>query len=153
MSEGVYLGFDFGVVRIGVAVANSITKKASGLAIVDARTNKTKWGEIQKLINEWQPSALIVGVPRHPDGQHHEVTMKALKFARQLEGRYALPVNVVDERYSSVEVEEEGNDEPIDDLAAAVILDQWFAEGEPVRPPQEENLDATQQNNTTVSGS
>lgn len=138
----IVLGFDFGQVRIGVALGNGITQSAKALAIVDARTNKTKWGQIQKLIDEWQPGALIVGVPRHPDGHHHDVTYKALKFARQLEGRFALPVNVVDERYSSVAVESQDADEPIDDMAAAVILEQWFNEGQPVRPPQEESLDA-----------
>ncbi len=141
MSERTVLGFDFGVVRIGVAVGNNITKNAKALAIVDGRTNQKKWEEIERLISEWLPDVLVVGVPRHPDGKHHEVTLRALKFARQLEGRYALEVNVVDERYSSVAVEESG-DEPIDDEAAAVILQQWFDEGEPVRPPQNENLDS-----------
>lgn len=142
----IVLGFDFGEVRIGVALGNGITQSAKPLAIVDARTNKVKWDQIQKLIQEWQPEALIVGVPRHSDGQREKVTFKALRFARQLEGRFGLPVNVVDERYSSVVVEDAHEyDGPIDDLAAAVILEQWFHEGEPVRPPQEESLDATAQ--------
>ncbi len=145
----IVLGFDFGEVRIGVALGNGITQSAKALTIVDARTNKTKWGQIQKLIEEWQPGALIVGVPRHSDGHHEKVTFKALRFARQLEGRFALPVNVVDERYSSVAVDADEDDGPIDDLAAAVILQQWFNEGQPVRPPQEESLDAVAQNENT----
>lgn len=134
MSDRLALGFDFGTVRIGVAVGNGITQSAQALAVVDARTNRAKWPAIEKLVAEWSPSVLVVGVPRHPDGQPHEVTRRALRFARQLEGRFGLEVDVVDERYSSVEAGGTGG--VVDDLAAAVILQQWFDEGQPVRPPQ-----------------
>lgn len=124
---GVVLGFDFGSVRIGVALGNALTSSARPLEILPARTNDAKWKNVSRVINEWGPDVLIVGVPRHPDGTSHEVTALALKFARQLEGRYDLPVFVVDERYSSVAVQDCDGD--IDDQAAAVILQQWFDEG------------------------
>lgn len=135
MSEfGVVLGFDFGQVRIGVALGNALTASARALEILPARTNDAKWKGVARVIADWQPDALVVGVPRHPDGTSHEVTALALKFARQLEGRFSLPVFVVDERYSSVVVEDCEGD--IDDQAAAVILQQWFDEGCPQTLPQ-----------------
>lgn len=140
MTSALVLGFDFGTVRVGVAVGNGLTKSARALAVVDGRTNKAKWGAIGALIDEWQPAVLVVGVPRHPDGRAHEVTHKAMRFARQLRERYRIAVNIVDERYSSVEVEG-GVEGCIDDEAAAVILQQWFDEGEPVRPPQDQVSD------------
>ncbi|MBO5659052.1 MAG: Holliday junction resolvase RuvX [Duodenibacillus sp.] len=131
---GIVLGFDFGSVRIGVALGNALTCSARALEILPARTNDAKWGHVSRVIKEWSPDALIVGVPRHPDGTSHEVTALALKFARQLEGRFGLPVFVVDERYSSVAVQDCDGD--IDDQAAAVILQQWFDEGCPRTMPQ-----------------
>ena len=92
---GIVLGFDFGAVRIGVALGNALTCSARALEILPARTNDAKWGHVSRVIKEWAPDALIVGVPRHPDGTSHEVTALALKFARQLEGRFGLPVFVV----------------------------------------------------------
>lgn len=139
--QGVFLGFDFGQVRIGVAVGNSFSQSARALAIVDGRTNAVKWAGIEKLVREWEPEAIVVGVPRHPDGTPHQVTALALKFARQMEGRHALPVFVVDERYSSVAVESD-DDGPIDDEAAAVILQQWFDEGCPHVVPADLAADA-----------
>lgn len=134
--EDVALGFDFGEVRIGVALGNGLTASARALTIVNGRTKK-KWEDIACLIREWQPAALVVGVPRHPDGTPHEVTEKALRFARSLASRSNLPVYVVDERYSSVAAEEwVSRGEALDAEAAAVILDQWFKEGCPLRRPE-----------------
>lgn len=135
MESQVVLGFDFGEVRIGVAVGNSITASARALTIIDGRTNAAKWPAVAKLIDEWCPACVVVGIPRHPDGTAHQVTALALKFARQLEGRFGQKVYVVDERYSSVTVGNSG-DGAIDDEAAAVILQQWFDEGSPERTPQ-----------------
>lgn len=124
---GIVLAFDYGRVKIGVALGNVLTAGARPLCIVDARTNLSKWSGIQKQINEWRPDALVVGVPTHPDGTPHEVTQLSLRFARQLAGRTGLPVYLVDERYSSVLLEREGK--RIDDASAATILQQWFDEG------------------------
>ncbi|MDL2058973.1 Holliday junction resolvase RuvX [Mesosutterella sp. AGMB02718] len=120
------LAFDFGLARIGSAVGNTFTATVQPLKILSARTNAEKWPAVTRLIEEWQPDALVVGVPLKTDGSRQEMTLRAERFARQLEGRYRLPVYRVDERYSSVEVEH--GREKIDDMSAAVILQQWFGE-------------------------
>ncbi|MFN9939552.1 MAG: Holliday junction resolvase RuvX [bacterium] len=84
---------------------------------------EARWTRIAELIDEWQPTELAVGIPRHPDGAAHELTARCEKFARQLHGRTGLPVGTADERYSSAVVEGGRDDE-----AAAVILQQWFDE-------------------------
>ena len=122
MTDGVVLGFDFGARRIGVAIGNGITRQARPLAVIDAQGDR-RWQMISALIAEWQPAALVVGIPRHPDGTAHELTARCEKFARQLHGRSGLPVGSADERYSSAVVEGGRDDE-----AAAVILQQWFDE-------------------------
>ena len=122
MTDGVVLGFDFGARRIGVAIGNGITRQARPLAVVEAQGDR-RWPNILALIAEWQPVALVVGIPRHPDGTAHELTARCEKFARQLHGRTGLPVGTADERYSSAVVEGGRDDE-----AAAVILQQWFDE-------------------------
>lgn len=104
MNDEVVLGFDFGARRIGVAIGNTLTREARPLAIVAAE-GEARWGRIAALIAEWQPARLVVGIPRHPDGAAHEMTQRCERFARQLEGRYRLPVARVDERYSSVEAD------------------------------------------------
>ncbi|MCF0252903.1 MAG: Holliday junction resolvase RuvX [Duodenibacillus sp.] len=134
MPCGVILGFDYGALRIGVAAGNTVTGSAAPLAILDGSTNAAKWQGVAGLVEQWEPSALVVGVPRHPDGAPHALTARAMKFARQLEGRVRLPVYVVDERYSSAVIGDAGGG-PIDDAAAAVILQQWFDEGCPERKP------------------
>ena len=124
--EGNVLAFDFGLARIGAAIGNTLTGGSRPLEIFSSRTNGQKWGRVQSLIREWEPCALVVGIPLRADGSWQEMTERAERFARQLEGRFHLPVFRVDERFSSVEVEE--GMKKIDDAAAAVILEQWFAE-------------------------
>jgi putative Holliday junction resolvase len=121
MSDEVVLGFDFGTRRIGVAIGNTVTRRARALTVIDAQDNAARWRAIARLIREWSPARLVVGLPRHPDGTPHEMTARCEKFARQLAGRYGLPVAGVDERYSSAVVED-GRD----DAAAAVILQQYL---------------------------
>lgn len=119
-----FLAFDFGTQRIGVASGNTLLGHASALAVVDA-AGEGRFVAIAKLINTWQPDALVVGIPRHPDGQAHDMTQRAERFARQLEGRFGLPVSRVDERYSTVEATRQGaTPRDIDARSAAVILDQ-----------------------------
>jgi putative Holliday junction resolvase len=123
MNEGVILGFDFGARRVGVAIANGVTREARPLALIDA-VGEARWARIGALVAQWQPTRLVVGIPRHPDGNPHTMTARCEKFARQLHGRYGQPVSTVDERYSSAVVAG-GRD----DHAAAVILQQWLHEG------------------------
>ena len=121
------VGFDFGSSRIGAAVGNTLTASARPLAQIDNRVSARAFEAIGRLLAEWQPQRLIVGRPLHPDGTPHEMTARCERFARQLNGRFGLPVNLVDERYSTVEAEagEEGG-RNIDAQAAAIILQQYL---------------------------
>lgn len=115
------LAFDFGEKRVGVATGNTLTKTAQALTILTYNNKDQLFEKIQKLLAEWQPEALVVGLPTHPDGQPHEMTAKAKRFANQLQGRYQLSAHLVDERYTSVSVQG-GNDA----LAAQLILQQYL---------------------------
>ncbi len=146
LKEEIVLGFDFGTRRVGVAVGNGVTRQARPLALI-ADEGDVRWRRIGELIASWQPAQLVVGIARHPDGTPHELTARCERFARQLEGRYRLPVARVDERYSSVVVNEGRDDE-----AAAVILQQWLDEiGSPsplppLPPGERGNLRSTSPN-------
>ena len=115
------LAFDFGKKRIGVAVGNTITKTAEALKIIQGKNQDEKFKVIEALIQEWQPQLLVVGLPIHPDGAKHEMTQKAKRFGNQLHGRFQKDVVWVDERYTSVSVQD-GNDA----LAAQLILQQYL---------------------------
>lgn len=125
MSIETILGFDFGVKRIGVALGNTLIKQASPLAVISSPANDVRFAEIAALITKWEPSLLVVGLPTHPDGAPHEMTARCRKFANQLHGRFNLPVELVDERYSSAVISAKRG-EIIDDKAAAIILQQYF---------------------------
>ncbi len=126
-----FLAFDFGARRIGVASGHRLTGASPLTTLTQA--GDARFVAIAKLVAEWQPDALVVGVPRHPDGQAHEVTAQAERFARQLEGRFARPVFRVDERYSSVEAAREAPSRQgdLDARSAAVILEQHLREVTP----------------------
>jgi len=115
------LAFDFGEKRIGVAVGNTITKTAEALKIIQEKNQHEKFKAIESLIEEWQPKSLVVGLPTHPDGAEHEMTLKAKRFGNQLHGRFQKEVVWVDERYTSVSVQD-GHDA----LAAQLILQQYL---------------------------
>lgn len=119
----VLLSFDFGEKRIGLALGNSLTQTAQPLLILIYKNKDELFCKIEKIILEWRPHALIVGLPSYPHGEPHEMTAKARRFANQLHGRFSLPVHLVDERYTSVSVP--GGD---DALAAQLILEQFFLE-------------------------
>jgi putative Holliday junction resolvase len=121
------LGFDFGLKRIGVAVGNSLIRQAQPLTIISAATNDAKFAAIDALLKEWQPTRCIVGLPRHPDGAEHEMTVRCRRFANQLQGRYGVVTALVDERYSSAVIAQKRG-EAIDAQAAAIILQQYFDE-------------------------
>ncbi len=121
----IVLGFDFGVKRIGIAMGNTLTGQAQPLTVIKAVDNATRFQVIGDLINEWKPARLIVGEPRHPDGAEHDMTQRSRRFANQLHGRFNLPVELVDERYSSAVIPQKRG-EIIDAKAAAIILQQYF---------------------------
>lgn len=100
-SRGTVLGFDFGLARIGVAVGEIETRQASALTTIAEEANERRFAAIGRLVDEWRPVALVVGVPRHLDGEAHAMTARCHRFANQLHGRYALPVREIDERLSS----------------------------------------------------
>ncbi|MGE0799196.1 MAG: Holliday junction resolvase RuvX [Lautropia sp.] len=139
------LGFDYGARRIGVAVGNTLTGTARPLSTVAEPVAQRRFERIGGLLREWMPDALVVGRPLHPDGSAHAVTAAAERFARQLHGRFRLPVALVDERYSTVEAQARAGTgrasrggESDDALAAAVILEQYLDEAALRRhPPQE----------------
>ncbi len=92
------LAFDYGTRRVGVAVGNTETKASQALKSITANNADGLFREIESLLKEWLPDQLIVGLPTHPDGTEHEMTQKARRFGNQLQGRFHLPVNWVDER-------------------------------------------------------
>ncbi len=130
----VLLGFDFGSKRIGIAVGQELTGSANALETLHSRDGGPDWVGISRLIEEWQPDALVVGLPLNRDGSEHETTHLARRFGNRLAGRYNLPVFTIDERLSSVEAErilgERGhfNKEEVDKLAAQIILESWLAQ-------------------------
>jgi putative holliday junction resolvase len=119
-----FLAFDFGAKRVGVAAGNTLLGSAQPLATV-AQTGDARFAAIGRLIAEWRPDALVVGVPFHPDGAEHENTRRARAFGRQLHGRFHLPVHEVDERYSTTAALEAGVSDA-DAAAAAIILEQYL---------------------------
>lgn len=121
----IVFGFDFGIKRIGIAMGNTLTGQAQPLAVVKAIDNATRFSQIGALIEQWRTTRLVVGEPRHPDGAEHEMTLRCQRFAKQLHGRFNLPVTLVDERYSSAVISARRG-EVIDDRAAAIILQQYF---------------------------
>jgi putative Holliday junction resolvase len=121
----IVLGFDFGIKRIGIAMGNTLTGQAQPLSVIQAVDNATRFKVIGDLIEQWRPARLVVGEPRHPDGTEHDMTLRARRFANQLNGRFNLPVELVDERYSSAVIPSKRG-EIIDAKAAAIILQQYF---------------------------
>ena len=125
MSIDTIFAFDFGVKRIGVAMGNTMIRQAEPLKVISAIDNAARFTAIQAMLDEWKPARLVVGLPMHPDGAEHEMTARCRKFANQLHGRFNLPVELVDERYSSAVISSKRG-EVIDDRAAAIILQQYF---------------------------
>ncbi len=122
-----FLAFDFGEKRTGVASGTRLTATVTPMQTIHSAVVDARFAAIEKILKEWQPDALVVGIPTHPDGAAHEMTQRAQRFARQLHGRFHLPVHEVDERYSSVEAASRGAKD-LDSEAAAIILEQFFSE-------------------------
>ena len=119
-----FLAFDFGTRRVGVASGNTLLRQATPLKTL-AAVGDARFAAIHRLIAEWQPDALVVGVPFHPDGAAHDNTRRAKAFACQLHGRFRLPVHEVDERYTTTEALAAGAADA-DAAAAALILEQFL---------------------------
>lgn len=139
-THGTVLAFDFGIRRIGVAVGEVTLASARPLTTISAEANEVRFAAIGRLIDEWRPTALVVGLPLSLDGQANDMTGRCRRFARQLEGRYRLPVSLVDERLSSATADERlrqrGLDwrrrkETLDAEAAATLLQAYFDERQP----------------------
>lgn len=125
------LAFDYGEKRIGVAVGQTITGAARALATVRVLGKSPDWDALKKLIDQWEPDTLVVGLPLNMDGSAQSMTAKANRFARRLEGRFMLPVQTCDERLSTREAWERmlaaPSDKPgIDAFAAEVVLEGWL---------------------------
>ena len=129
--EATLLAFDYGEKRIGVAIGNALTRQARALVVVPNRNREYRFEAVGKLIGEWKPDALVVGLPCHPDGTPHQMTRLAKRFGNQLNGRFNLPVAWVDERYSSVAADLDMRDAGVaaemrDAEAACIILQQYL---------------------------
>ena len=129
------MAFDFGEKRIGVATGETMLKAAHALTTIESEVTEARFAAIGKLIAEWQPNLLVVGLPRHLDGSEHALTHLSKKFAQRLEGRFNLPVIMVDERLSSAEaaqnlsgagIKAKQQKTMIDAVAAQVILQSYF---------------------------
>lgn len=129
------LAFDFGEKRIGIAVGEHLLATSNPLTTIDNESNEVRFQVIAELVKEWKPQLLVVGLPLKVDGSEHEMTQLCKKFARRLNGRFNLPVLMIDERYSSVEASDLLNErgikgraqkEMLDQVAAKTILQSYF---------------------------
>jgi putative Holliday junction resolvase len=130
---GALLGFDYGTRKIGVAVGQTVTGTATPLETLQLINSKPDWERIANLIEEWRPEALVVGLPLDVDDSETDATQSALRFSRQLAGRFHLKVHLADERYSSFEARDRLNHkakrwEEYDAVAAKLILETWLNE-------------------------
>lgn len=137
-SRGTLLGFDFGLARIGIATAELETGLASALDTIHETASDARFAAIGALIGQWQPVALVVGVPTQLDGSDQELSARCRRFANQLHGRFGLPVFTVDERLSSLAAERElveagmrdwRKRKAVVDAAAARLILQTFLDG------------------------
>jgi putative Holliday junction resolvase len=135
MLDGVYLAFDFGYKRIGVAVGQGFTKTASPLETLQAFKGVPNWEVVSLLVKHWRPIGFVVGLPTHINGEEQYTTKASKVFAQQLQDRFCLPVAMVDERLTTIEARarlfKEGGyrkikNSQVDSVAAAIILEQWL---------------------------
>ncbi len=129
------MGFDFGTVRIGVAIGETLTGLAHPLTMIPSEPLARRFEQIGALLAEWQPNQIIVGLPTSLEGAEHEMTQRCRRFGNQLHGRFNLPVTWVDERLSSAEAEQRlrqtgqtarATKANVDAVAAQILLQQWL---------------------------
>ena len=129
MNNQTLLCFDCGKKRIGTAVGQTITATATALETINTINNKPDWENISRLIKEWNPDRLVVGKPLQLDGSRQEMTDIAERFSRQLEGRFHIPVEMIEEQLSSYEARRElKSTRDLDAVAARLILETWLSE-------------------------
>lgn len=137
--ERTLLAFDYGVARIGVALGNTILGNARPLEIINSPEKAKRFARIEELVVQWQPQAIVVGLPLTPDGGEQIASRQARRFANQMIGRLGLPVFLVDERDSSLEAQAVVGNAPDDAVAAAIILQRYFddlpSDGQPGNAP------------------
>lgn len=131
------IAFDFGLKNIGIAVGQRLIGSASELPPLPAKEGQPQWEKVQVLLQEWQPSRLVVGLPLNMDGTPTSITPRVKKFSQRLHGRFGLPVELMDERLTTCEAKSEAHErghhghyasQPVDSIAARLILESWFRE-------------------------
>lgn len=135
------IGFDFGQLRIGVAIGQGLTQTTRPIDTVVVKQYKPDWDHISRLLEKWQPDLVIIGLPLTEDGGEQEMSKRARRFANQINGRYQLPIELVDERFSSAEAEHiirdarrsgqlkrKNSKRAIDQVAAELIIQTWWSE-------------------------
>ncbi len=126
MPEETLLAFDYGAKKLGVALGNTLLKQARPLDLILEPTRDGRFARIEALLATWQPERLVVGLALATDGSEQYASQHCRRFARQLEGRFGIPVVLVDERGSSVEAQKITGNAPDDAVAAAIILQRYF---------------------------
>ena len=126
--SGTLFAFDFGTKRIGIAIGNTISKTSQPLTTINDEKNETRFEVIAGLLREWQPAALVVGLPCNDDGTPHEMTALCRRFANRLKGRFKLPTLLVDERYTSAAASSVLDEEGIHGRKQKALIDQYAAQ-------------------------
>ncbi len=135
--NGMVMGFDFGMKRIGIALGQTVTLTANPLQTIAAKEGAPNWEELSKILKKWQPNALVVGIPLNMDGSEQKISASARQFATELQKRFSLPVFETDERLTTKDAKErlfaEGGfkalqDGQVDAVAAQLILQNWLQE-------------------------
>ncbi|HYR05345.1 MAG TPA: Holliday junction resolvase RuvX [Gallionella sp.] len=128
VAQGTLLAFDFGTRRIGVAVGNTLLRRASPLTTIDDEKTDARFAGIAALIAEWQPAVLVVGLPSNEDGTPHELTALCRRFANRLKGRFNLPTILIDERYTSLSASAALNEQGVHGKKQKTLIDQYAAQ-------------------------
>jgi len=126
--QGTFLAFDFGTRRIGIAVGNTLLRSANPLLTIDDEKTDTRFAKIAALLAEWQPGALVVGLPSNDDGTPHQLTALCRRFANRLKGRFNLPTILVDERYTSLSASARLNEQGVHGKKQKALIDQYAAQ-------------------------
>ncbi|GAA6151693.1 Holliday junction resolvase RuvX [Pseudoteredinibacter isoporae] len=130
------LAFDYGLRNIGLAQGNQFSRTAQELKPLKAKDGTPNWDDIKRLLDEWQPDVVVVGLPLNMDDSESDLSKRARKFANRLHGRFGVAIEMMDERLSSFEAKEEASErgqfgnyskQPIDSIAARLILESWLA--------------------------
>ena len=148
-APSIVLAFDFGERYLGVAIGNTLTRSAQPMDMIEGTETDKRFAAIEALIRDWQPAQLVVGLALSMDGTEHAMTARCRRFARQLEGRFRLPVSLVDERLTSAGAEEllrqsgkggRQHKHLAHSISAQIILQAWLDEPQLREPEQNPNM-------------